>query len=445
MNAHTRSPRPSRGMRRGAGAAGLAVCLAVIGAAPAPASVPLRPPATSRGSLVLVGGGLKDDNTQVYGEIIRRAGGPGRARIGVLTAASVPASQDPNADDPATCSNSACNGAYYAGLFRQHGAADAQWIPVDLDHLANAESDAVVEQINSMTGFFFGGGDQYRYVTTLLHGDRHTDSKVLAAIRAKLKAGAVVAGSSAGAQIASGPDMLTGGDSYPALRDGSHPGYFDDPAVLGYLPEGGFGFLRSGLVDTHTGTAGREGRSLRLAADTGHDLVYALDEDTALVVDHAGSSRERVKVIGSQGVSLLDLSGARAGEGPAGWHLHNARYTYLSSGDGYDPGAGTVATPGKRALAPTSHDPVPSNTDVFHSPDNTEGAPYSLRGTARALASSTQHTATATTYEDNPRFTVTLAEPHGFRPLSADGHTPHTLVGLRLDIDADQPGAGTQR
>ncbi|MYT24482.1 type 1 glutamine amidotransferase-like domain-containing protein, partial [Streptomyces sp. SID7760] len=147
-------------------------------------------------------------------------GGP-RSKIGILTAASIPASQDPDAADPDACSNSACNGRYYADLFKRHGAADAQWIPVDLDHIADADSDAVVAQINSMTGFFFGGGDQYRYVTTLLHGARHTDSKALAAIRAKLATGAVVAGSSAGAQIAAGADMVTGGESYQALRDGS--------------------------------------------------------------------------------------------------------------------------------------------------------------------------------------------------------------------------------
>ncbi|WP_086691380.1 cyanophycinase [Streptomyces recifensis] len=433
--------RPPRGVRRTLGAAGIAVCLGVIGASPAPAAPSGTAPSHhGAGSLVLVGGGLKDDNAQVYGEIVRRAGGPGRARIGILTAASVPASQDPDAGDPEKCSNSECNGAYYADLFRRHGAGDAQWIPVDLDHVANADSDAVVRQINSMTGFFFGGGDQYRYVTTLLHGARHTDSKVLAAIRAKLTDGAVVSGSSAGAQIASGPDMVTGGDSYPALRDGSRPGYFDDPTVLGYLPHGGFGFLRSGLLDTHTGTTGREGRALRLAADTGHDIVYALDEDTALVVDRPGSGHERVGVIGRQGVSVLNLSAARAGEGPAGWHLHNARYSYLTSGDSYDPRTGTVASPGKDRLAPTSSGVVPPNTDVFYSPDNAAGTPYSLRTTARALAASTRRTATATTYESGPRFTVTLTEPRGFRPLSADGTTPQTLLDLRLDID---PDAGT--
>ncbi|MCD9898951.1 cyanophycinase [Streptomyces sp. MT29] len=206
----------------------------------------------------------------------------------MITASSVPAAQDPYADDPDRCSNSECNGAYYSDLFKRHGAADAQWIPVDLDHIANADSAAVVRQVNSMSGFFFGGGDQSRYLTTLLNGAAHTDSKVLAAIRAKLAKGAVVAGSSAGAQIAAGADMVTGGESYEGLRDGSSPGYFEDATRLGYEPDGGFGFLRSGLIDTHTGAYGREGRAIRLAADTGHDRVYALEENTALVVELPG-------------------------------------------------------------------------------------------------------------------------------------------------------------
>ncbi|WP_258049565.1 cyanophycinase [Streptomyces finlayi] len=237
---------PTRRTALTGGATALLLTLAVT---PAVAATDSPPASRHGGSLVLVGGALKEDNTQVYGEIIQRAGGS-RARIGVITAASVPPSQDPDAGDPERCSNSRCNGAYYAGLFERHGAADAQWIPVDLDSVSHADSDAVVRQVNAMTGFFFGGGDQSRYLTTLLHGAAHTDTKVLAAIRAKLARGAVVAGSSAGAQIAAGRDMVTGGESYEGLRDGSSPGYFDDPTRLGYEPGGGFAFLHSGLIDT---------------------------------------------------------------------------------------------------------------------------------------------------------------------------------------------------
>ncbi|MFE1263546.1 cyanophycinase [Streptomyces albogriseolus] len=415
--------------------AGATALVLVLTAAPAAQATAHPGSARTTGSLVLIGGALKENNTEVYGEIIDRAGGS-RARIGVLTAASVPESQDPHADDPERCSNSACNGAYYAGLFEKHGAADARWIPVDLDHIANADSDAVVEQINSMTGFFFGGGDQYRYVTTLLHGDRHTDSEVLAAVRARLADGAVVAGTSAGAQIAAGPDMVTGGDSYPALRDGSTPGYFDDPARLGHLPRGGFGFLRSGLVDTHTGAYGREGRALRLAADTGHDRVYALQENSALVVDAPGTPHETMTVLGTNGVGVIDLRDARARTTPAGWTLTRARYSHLTDGDRYDAGRWAVRpAQDKRPLTPRGTTPVPANDDVFHSPDNPAGVPYSFLGTATALASTRdQRTATATTYERSPRFTVTFTKRPGFTAWTSDGTTAQTLVGLRVDI-----------
>ncbi|MFF4873382.1 MULTISPECIES: cyanophycinase [unclassified Streptomyces] len=425
---------PARPARRTALACGIALAvLTAVPAAQAHTGHAARPGAET-GSLVLVGGALKDDNAAVYGEIVKRAGGPA-ARIGVITAASVPESQDPDADDPDLCSNSACNGAYYAGLFEKHGAADAQWIPIDLDHVANADSDAVVAQVESMTGFFFGGGDQYRYLTTLLHGEKHTDSKVLAAIRAKLARGAVVSGSSAGAQIASGPDMVSGGESYEGLRDGSAPGYFDDPTRLGYIPEGGFGFLRSGLVDTHTGSYGREGRALRLAADTGHDRVYALEENTALVVDAPGSRNERMTVIGTQGVAVLDLRRAHARTTAAGWSLRDARYTYLTDGDRYDARTWTpTVAPGKKPLTARDTGPVPANPDVFHSVANPDGPSYSFRTTARELAARTRRTATATTFETGPRFTVTFAEVGGSGAWTADGTTPRTLVGLRIDI-----------
>ena len=415
--------------------AGATAVVLILTAAPAAQATVRAGSAPRTGSLVLIGGGLAPDNTQVYGEIIERAGGS-RARIGVLTAASVPESQDPHAEDPEECSNSACNGAYYAGLFKKHGAADAEWIPVDLDHVANADSDAVVDQVNSMTGFFFGGGDQYRYVTTLLHGARHTDSKVLAAIRAKLADGAVVAGTSAGAQIAAGPDMVTGGESYQALRDGSAPGYFDDATRLGYLPDGGFGFLRSGLVDTHTGALGREGRALRLAADTGHDRVYALQENSALVVDNPGTLHETTTVLGSNGVGILDLRDARARTTPDGWTLTRARYTHLTDGDRYDAHRWSAhPAPGKRPLIAGTSSPVPANDDVFYSPDNPAGVPYSFLSTAQALAETrNQRTATATTYENKPRFTVTFTKQPGFAAWTSDGTTARTLVGLRIDV-----------
>ncbi|GAA1072879.1 cyanophycinase [Kitasatospora arboriphila] len=418
-----------------AGRAALALAAAVVLAATtAPAARAHTRP--DGGTLILVGGGLKDDNAEIYGEIITKAGGAGRARIGVLTAASVPESQDPDAADPERCSNSVCNGAYYAGLFKRHGAADAQWIPVDIEHVAAADSDAAVAQVESMTGFFFGGGDQYRYLTSLLHGDAHTDSRVLAAIRAKLAAGAVVAGSSAGAQIASGPDMVSGGDSYQALRDGSAPGYFDDATRLGYVPAGGFGFFGSGLLDTHTGTYGREGRAIRLAADTNHDRVFALDENTAVEVEHTGGRNESLRVLGTHGVSVFDLRRARTRTVAGRWSIEGVRYSYLTRGDRYRPRTWQVQpAAGRRPLTAATDAPVPADHDVFCSVDNPDGVPYGFSGTARALTATTaQRTATATTYETGPAFAVRFERRGDTRAWTDDGTTTASLADLTVGI-----------
>ncbi|MEW1910905.1 cyanophycinase [Kitasatospora sp. NPDC085895] len=430
MNRHHLPPRAAI-----AAAAALAVVAAAAPTASAAPQTPARPDHRGGGTLILVGGGLKDDNTEIYHEIITKAGGAGRARIGVLTAASVPESQDPDAADPDRCSNSVCNGRYYADLFRRHGAADAQWIPIDIEHVDAADSDAVVARVNAMTGFFFGGGDQYRYITGLLHGDAHTDSKVLAAIRAKLRAGAVVAGSSAGAQIASGPDMVSGGDSYPALRDGSTPGYFEDPGRLGYIPEGGFGFFGSGLIDTHTGTYGREGRAIRLAADTGHTRVFALDENTALEVEHAGSADESLRVLGTHGVSVFDLRRARTGTTGGRWTIEGVRYSYLTDGDRYDARTWhTEPADGKKPLTPSPQNTVPANHDVFHSVDDPDGTPYSFSGTARALTAADRRTATATTFETGPAFEITFRKRGDSRAWSADGTTAASFSDLDVRI-----------
>ncbi|WP_431683763.1 cyanophycinase [Kitasatospora sp. KL5] len=388
------------------------------------------------GTLILVGGGLKDDNAEIYGEIVTKAGGPGRARIGVLTAASVPESQDPEAADPERCSNSVCNGRYYAELFKRHGAADAEWIPVDIDHVDAADSDAVVARVESMTGFFFGGGDQYRYITSLLHGDAHTDSKVLAAIRAKLAAGAVVAGSSAGAQIASGPDMVSGGDSYQALRDGSAPGYFEDATRLGYIPAGGFGFFGPGLLDTHTSTYGREGRAIRLAADTGHDRVFALDENTAIEVEHAGTHSESIRVLGTHGVSVFDLRRARTRTVAGRWSIDGVRYSYLTRGDRYQPRSWQVEpAAGREPLTAATNAPVPANHDAFYSVDNPDGVPYAFSGTARALTATTaQRTATATTYETGPAFVIRFDRRGDTRAWTDDGTAAASLADLTVGI-----------
>src|SRR5688572_401616 len=86
----------------------------ISGAAPATAASPT--PAAGPGTMFLIGGALADDNTAVYGEFVRQAGGA-QARIGVLSASSA---------QPHWSANDAIK------QLKRHGAGSATWIPVML-------------------------------------------------------------------------------------------------------------------------------------------------------------------------------------------------------------------------------------------------------------------------------------------------------------------------
>ena len=389
---------------------------------------PARAEPVPRGTVIMVGGALSDVNEEVYREIVQRAGGE-HARIGVITAASVPPSQDPQAGKP-LAANSVTNGRFYVDVLKRYGADTVQWVPVDLDHVAAADSATVVRQVASMTGFVFGGGDQYRLVTTLLHGTAHTDSRVLAAIRARFQQGAVVAGTSAGAQIQAGRDMVTGGASYQALRDGTHEGYFEDDTVLGELPAGGFGLFGAGLLDTHFSANGRLGRAVRLAADTGHERVFGIDPDTALV-----ATGDSVKVLGRHGVSVIDLRGATTGVRDGYWSISGVRWTYLTDGAVYHPATWSYEMPsGSPPLRPVDRAAVSPVQDIFDSAA-AERKGFRLTRAALDLAGAGRSVSLlGVSYETNPVFEVALRKGNGFRAYGDRSGAAIAFAGLTVSM-----------
>lgn len=392
-----------------------------------------RSGAAPHGTLILVGGALSDGNAEIYRRIVQASGGA-HARIGVITAASVPPSQDPQAGSSGAA-NSVTNGRFYINVLKKYGAGAVQWIPVDLDHPNAADSREVVAQAASMTGFVFGGGDQYRLVTTLLHGAAHTDTRLMATIRARYAQGALVAGSSAGAQIQSGPDMVTGGTSYQGLRDGSRAGYFGDDSVLADLPKGGFGLFTDGLIDTHFSANGRLGRAVRLAADTGHPRVFGLDPDTALEVEPAGGGGRTLRVLGRHGVSVLDLRGATVGSRAGHWSISGVRWSYLTDGAVYDPAAWTVRMPsGAVPLATADRDAASPVEDVFDSAAADRDR-FSLPRAAADLAGSSRSvTVVGHSYETTPVYAVVLRKAGGFAAYRVGAAVAFT--GLTVEMYA---------
>lgn len=394
-------------------------------------------------TLVLVGGALADNNSAIYGKIVDQAGGKGVARIGIITAASIPESQDPFRDTP-QASNSEDNGLFYANLFKtKYGVADAQWIPIDTDNLHNNSSPAVLKQINSMTGFFFGGGDQSRLLFCLYLTNPYNPNRVaspaLKAITAKYDAGAVVAGTSAGTDAQAQAAMITGGVSYDGIKYGSFP-YLDpfNTNNLTYNPVGGFGFFTYGLLDAHFSQRGREGRLIRLAADTHTPMAYGIDENTALFITNADTPQAQMQIIGQNGAYILDLTQAQVKYSGKFWNIYGVKITYLTPGDRYAPATKTATIASfKTPLAGHEHHKQAITTnDIFDSfRNNGTQLPEAFTAVSTYLFDSLSTSTYGTTFEQNPAWEVLMTKESDSAGYEGTIHNVTYISYVNLNVD----------
>jgi cyanophycinase len=269
-------------------------------------------PSTPKGSLVIIGGGLRANNAEVWQKIVELAGGKG-ARIAVFpTAAGTPERE----------------GRLTADALNRYGA-QAFVVPVaprlagavGIDARKAADDPAIAGRVREAGGAFFTGGDQARITSTLRRLDG-SNTAVLDALWAMYRSGGVIAGTSAGAAIMSStmfydPPL----DVLPVLKNGVVDGKDLAP---------GLGFIGNDVfVDQHLLVRGRFARMLPAMLGKGYKLGLGIDENTAVVV---GPSREAT-VIGYRGVLVLDLVEASTDTKQPNFNLSNARISYLDSGD----------------------------------------------------------------------------------------------------------------
>jgi cyanophycinase len=284
-----------------------ALALLTAGAGVA-AGAPDRP----QGSLVIIGGGLRANNAEVWQKIVELAGGKG-ARIAVLpTAAGTPERE----------------GKLTAEVLKRYGAQPFV-VPVaprlaGTDARKAADDPALARAVREAGGVFFTGGDQARITGSLRRADGG-NTAVLDAVWALYRRGGVIAGTSAGAAIMSStmfydPPL----EVLPTLKHGIVDGKDVAPG-LGFVGDDVF-------IDQHFLIRGRFARMLPVMLAKGYTLGLGIDENTAVV---AGPSRE-VTVIGYRGALVLDLAGAAVDKAQPNFNLSNARISYLDSGDRFN-------------------------------------------------------------------------------------------------------------
>ncbi|MBM3975308.1 MAG: hypothetical protein FJ301_14535 [Planctomycetes bacterium] len=291
--------------------------------------------AASRGSLLLVGGGLDDDASPVYQRLLALAARAGEARVVVMTAATGP--QDEEATDKTE--------------------ALRTWAPTVAVEVVRRETptDATVAAIDRASALLFTGGNQERITARYRPNDADTPEWL--AMRRLLDRGGVIAGCSAGCAMM-GQRMLVGGRSAQALGipraqaagangatgapstttaagaadhaagagAGSAAAAAAEPAPLGPQLGPGMKFLPSGLTDSHFFERDRTGRLAAALRASGERFGLAVGEDAAVAIDLATGD-----VTGVTPSESLFVDAAHAAPSPNG--IVGLRARLISQGD----------------------------------------------------------------------------------------------------------------
>jgi cyanophycinase len=235
-------------------------------------------PRHGAGSLLLIGGGLDDDNRPVYERFATLASRAGTPSIVIATAAS--GDQDDSAKGKLESFRTWCPQARVEVMRRETPTAES------------------VAMIDRATAMFFTGGDQKRITDRYRPGDR--DGPELDAMRRLLARGGVIAGTSAGDAMM-GEVMFHTGRSAQALGlpRVKETGTEDDDAVLGPRIGPGMGLVGWVVTDSHFFERHRVGRLVAALEVSGRRLGIGVGEDAAVEIDLASGEMTGVSVADS--------------------------------------------------------------------------------------------------------------------------------------------------
>lgn len=222
---------------------------------------------TGPGVLMPIGGAEdKLDDKVILSEFVKLAGGD-EARVAIVP----------------TASSIETAGLRYKAIFLGLGVQSAEVVYIGSREDANDEAN--LDLISNATGVFLTGGNQMR-LSSIIGG-----TLLEKQVRERHEAGAIVAGTSAGASILSAHMVAMGASgATPKLRMAQM--------------FAGFGLISNVIIDQHFRQRDRIGRLLALVAGNPGLLGVGIDEDTSVVIDNEGILR----VIGRHSVTIVDGS-----------------------------------------------------------------------------------------------------------------------------------------
>ena len=206
-----------------------------------------------------------------------------------------------------------------------------------------ADTDEVLRLAQGATGVYFGGGDQAKLMAALL------GSRLARELHDLYDAGAVIAGTSAGAAVMSRV-MITGDEKRPLSKDENWQTIEADNVITAE----GLGFLDDVVVDQHFVVRRRHNRLISLVLERPSLLGVAIDESTAVWV----KPDRTFEVVGEGPVLVLDAKPATVARDATGSGLRGTglRLDVLRPGAVYDLAARTVTRLG---TTPASAAPPP--------------------------------------------------------------------------------------
>jgi cyanophycinase len=236
----------------------------------------------SKGTLVIVGGGMKD--SAIIKRFLELAGGADAPMVLIPTAGG-----DAQYDQ------------FWSGALQFKEAGATNLTVLHTTSRAEADSEEFVRPIQKARAVFFGGGRQWHLADSYLNTRTHRE------LNALLERGGVIGGSSAGATI-QGSFLARGDTRGPDIMIGDHLE--------------GLGFLRNVAIDQHLLKRNRQFDLIEVVEKYPQLLGIGIDEDTAIVVQ--GDSFE---VIGQSYVAIYDNQ----------HHMKSGgKFYFLTRGDRFD-------------------------------------------------------------------------------------------------------------